>query len=578
VRAVTSAATALAAALCCVPLYAQERVDLAPILELERRGRHQEAAQGFEQVVIAHPANVPALLGLERVLRRLGQQDRVLPYLDSAVVLLPRENAVRSLQLRVLGTLGRASELTIAAERWIGDAPRASDPYREWAFALAQLGDVQGARRVLARGARRLGGGALGQELAQIEVVVGDWPAATRHWHAAAQDTDLGAAAALSLSQAPTVAREAVLNVLLVELRDPLAQRIAADLLVGWGRPTDAWTLLDRVVPVDPKRAIPVLKRFADRAQLTRTPEGAQVRGYALERLARLLRGPEAQQTRIDAARAFTDAGDRLAAERMLEQIALDPSAAPAGVKGAMATLIAVLADAGRVTDAELRLGDWHDRLTDSDVAALGERIARAWIRAGELDRAGQVLEGDSTIATEAIRGWIALFRGDLVGAGDHFRKAGPFAGSRREATDRTSALALIQRVTLNPVPQLGAALLTLERADTSRAIEELAVVARSLPTDGGYADVLVFAGQLAVRRGDPNAAELFEEALTVESGSGPVAPAAEFALAELAFREGRYPAAQERLERLILAYPGSAVVPQARRLLDQVRGAIPRS
>ena len=88
----------------------------------------------------------------------------------------------------------------------------------------------------------------------------------------------------------------------------------------------------------------------------------------------------------------------------------------------------------------------------------------------------------------------------------------------------------------------------------------------------------MVFAGQLAVRRGDPNAAQLLEEALTVESGSGPVAPAAEFALAELAVREKRYHAAQERLESLILAYPGSAVVPQARRLLDQVRGAIPRS
>jgi hypothetical protein len=349
-------------------------------------------------------------------------------------------------------------------------------------------------------------------------------------------------------------------------------------LLVGWGRPTEAWALLDRVVPIDPSRAVPILKRFAERAQLTRTEEGAQVRGYALERLANLLRGPEAQRARIDAARAFSDAGDRRAAERMLELIASDPSAAPAGVKGAMATLIAVLADAGRVADAERRLGEWRERLTDSDVAALRERIARAWIRQGELERAHQMLEGDSTVATEAIRGWIALFHGDLIGAGEHFRRAGPYAGSRREATARTAVLALIQRITVNPVPELGAALLTLEQADTVGAIDELTLVARSLPTDGGYADVMVFAGQLAVRRGDHNAAQLLEEALTVESGSGPVAPAAEFALAELAVREKRYHAAQERLESLILAYPGSAVVPQARRLLDQVRGAIPRS
>lgn len=65
--------------------------------------------------------------------------------------------------------------------------------------------------------------------------------------------------------------------------------------------------------------------------------------------------------------------------------------------------------------------------------------------------------------------------------------------------------------------------------------------------------------------------------ALAADS-SGPAAPAAEFRLARVYALTGRRTEAALRLERLILAHPESAVVPQARRLLDQVRGAIPQS
>jgi hypothetical protein len=52
----------------------------------------------------------------------------------------------------------------------------------------------------------------------------------------------------------------------------------------------------------------------------------------------------------------------------------------------------------------------------------------------------------------------------------------------------------------------------------------------------------------------------------------------AELGLAELAWRGGRADEARRRLERLILSYPASAVVPEARRLLDRVRGGVPSS
>ena len=53
-------------------------------------------------------------------------------------------------------------------------------------------------------------------------------------------------------------------------------------------------------------------------------------------------------------------------------------------------------------------------------------------------------------------------------------------------------------------------------------------------------------------------------------------APAAEFDLARLLVKLQRPREAVAQLEHLILTYPRSALIPQARRLLDETRGASP--
>ena len=429
-------------------LEAQERSELEPALRAERSGRHREAADLFERALRDDRGNVHALFGFERALRQVGRLDRLIPYLDSATVLAAEPGPVRALAIRVLSDLGRDDAVRQAAEAWIAVEGTAPDPYREWAFAAAQRGDIQLARRVLERGHEALGGGALLQELGQVAVVSGDWLAAARHWHEAARHADvMGAAAGSSLAQAPPAVRDAVLAVLLQELNDPIAQQIAADLLVNWERPSEAWSLLDRSVPSDRELAVRALRRFADRAARSTNRAAARVRGFALERLAGLLDGTEAQQARIDAARAFADAGDRQHAERMLGEIAADPSRAPAAAGGAMSTVIAVMADADRVEEAERRLTEWEDRLTPDDVSMLRERLAWAWLRNGEVDRADQVLGKDLTLTTMAVRGWIALYLGNLDAAAEHFREAGPFTGTRAEATQRTETLSLLQHI-----------------------------------------------------------------------------------------------------------------------------------
>ena len=206
--------------------------------------------------------------------------------------------------------------------------------------------------------------------------------------------------------------------------------------------------------------------------------------------------------------------------------------------------------------------------------------LAKARIARGELDRAATALANDSSVTAVAQRGWIALHRGDLKGAMESFRQAGPYATDRAAATDRTAMMALLQRVQQESSPELGAALLTLARGDSTNAIAGLRRAAGHLPVQGGRLEVLLVAGQVAAHldgEHDVTAIALFDEIVRA-GGEGAAPPAAELEWARLLIREGHSSEAIPHLEHLILTYPSSAVVPEARRELERAKGAIPKS
>ncbi|MGH7701387.1 MAG: tetratricopeptide repeat protein, partial [Gemmatimonadales bacterium] len=92
--------------------------------------------------------------------------------------------------------------------------------------------------------------------------------------------------------------------------------------------------------------------------------------------------------------------------------------------------------------------------------------------------------------------------------------------------------------------------------------------------------ELLLLAGRVAAGLGgahDATATALFADVVRT-GGDGAAAPAAELEWARVLLRQGRTDDAIAHLEHLILTYPGSAVVPQARRDLERARGAIPRS
>ena len=546
-------------------------------LELERRGRYEEAVAAYRSTLGSDQTDVAAWLGLERVLTRLGRLETMTALLDSAIGRNPASNFTRELELRVWGALGQLDSITAAAERWIIYAPGSPDPYRHWALAAYRRGASGRAIQILLEGRAQLGGSALAPELAQMYVATEAWAGAAEEWAAAVTlDESHTAAAAAGMRQAPELQRDRILMILIDPDRDPVVHRLAAEVLVSWNRPEEGWTLLDSALPVDRAQAVAVLSRFSDRTVRIGTSEAARARGYALERLAELTEGAAAERARVGAAQAFADAGDLAAARRMLETLAT-ADAAPGDAASAMATLIRVTLESGRLEEADTRFRVWEERLRADDVERLRQSLATEWIRRGELGRAGQLLAADSSIAALAVRGWVALYRGDLLAATEYFTAAGPRARSREEATRRTAMLALLQNIRRDSLPELGRALLLLEQGDTSTAVERVAEAAMQLDDAAESAHLLAFAGRLSVARGDHGRAEsLLQQALAADS-VGSAAPAAEYAMALVYAATGRPESAVLQLEHLILSHAGSAVVPEARRMLDQVRGAIPR-
>ena len=211
------------------------------------------------------------------------------------------------------------------------------------------------------------------------------------------------------------------------------------------------------------------------------------------------------------------------------------------------------------------------------EYASLQRRLALGHIGAGDLARADSAIAGDSTVEGLALSGRIRLYRGDVAGAIERFKAAGPFAGERGEATERTALLALLQPIEADSLPALGQALLELARGDTATAVAGLDRVGSDLPPAKGGAEVRLLAGRLAAASGKPADAERLFQAAASEAAPG-TAPAAELALAEVLLDQRRPAEAVAHLEHLILTYPASALVPQARRRLDEARGAVPKT
>ena len=551
---------------------------MARAFELERRGNYSAAADAYRAVLASKPAEVAALLGLERALLPTGQSDDILPQVRAALALSPRSGAVYGVALRAYAAADAADSLRVVAERWAAVAPGDETPYREWGAAALARRDREGAAAAYRSGRAALHRpDALAAELAQLATQDGDFVVALREWVSAIRRfPGYRTSAVNGLVVAPDTLRPDLLKLLASESDLP-ARRLEADLRARWGDPRGALDALQAALPQQTPAAVDALRGLLDQLRTQSGHDARVAQGLALELIAERSSEAERARLRLDAARAYTAAGERDAARRMLVGIANDDRAPGAVSAGASSTLVQVLIGEGKLDEAGRQLTAHKDDMAGDDYAALRRRLALGFVHAGDLARADSTVAGDSTVDGLALAGQLRLYHGDIAGAIQRFKAAGPFAGERDDATERTALLAMLQPIEADSLPELGSALLALARGDTAKAVEGLERVGAGLPPSGGGAELRLMAGRLAAADAKPADAERLLKAAAAPDAPG-TAPAAELALAELLVAQNRPQEAVAQLEHMILTYPASALVPQARRRLDEARGAVPKT
>jgi hypothetical protein len=550
---------------------------MARAFDLERRGGYEEAARVYRSILTVRPGDLGALLGLERSLTPMNRLPEMLPEVQRAMAQRPVPLPAYSIALRAYAAAGRYDSLPWLVDRWSAAAPGDESPFREWASAALQNRDRVTARAAYRAGRERLGRpDALSAEMAQLAIAEQDWDLAAREW-ARATEQLLGyrTSASTALAQAPEAARAGVLH-RLDGLKSMEATLIAVDLRVRWGDPLEGFARLIGVLPSQPGQQVDLLQAFLEQARHGDTPSYRRAQALALEALGeRWSSAGQRARFRLDAARAYAEAGDLADSRRLLTQVASDTSSNRQVAADAEATLLDLLVREGNLEEAAGRLAEARHSVGVDELLRLRRAVAMGFAAAGSTERAMALLLADSTVESSALQGWIRLFVGDLKGAVEQWQEAGPFAGTRAEATYRASALAMLQRIEGDSLPLLGSAFQLLARGDTLAAARAFEAASGQVPIDHGGAEMLERSGELyRALENRPEAERLLRAAIH------PAAPGASAAalleLGRLFAAAGQADAAVAELERLVLEYPTSALVPQARRLLDELRNAVP--
>src|SRR6266513_3999472 len=90
---------------------------IGPGFELERSGHYADAATVYLTTVRNDPANIPALLGLERVLFVLNRLNELVPLVQRARARLPENQALHGLEMRVSDATNQRASTQPAAPR-----------------------------------------------------------------------------------------------------------------------------------------------------------------------------------------------------------------------------------------------------------------------------------------------------------------------------------------------------------------------------------------------------------------------------------------------------------------------------
>ena len=524
-------------------------------LDLENASRYREAVAAWRSVIAAG-ATTQGILGLERVFTQLGQEDSVLPPLDSALAMNPADRALRGAQLRLLRSMGHEAQARAAFDIWRRIQPRDVAPYHDYASQLLQEGHTAAADTVLQQATTTLGSvQGLTIEIAQLRAALGLWGQAAIAWREAmAAELYIESAAIYSLMPAQAAARDSIRGVLAkVPMSAPLKRTLGA-LELAWGAPRNAWRVLATLTASD--SAYDSWNEFAQDAERA----GAWL--VARDALAAMHKQRPNASIAMRAAQASISGGDAAAALPLLASAreTLQPFAIRTQV---LPLQLRALSQLGRGGEAEALLANSVD-IEAGARKSYARLVAWAWIRGGQIEKARAALVGANGDDEDEVTAWLALYDGNLA-------KARP--GLRRPVeitAEAVTVMAFLGRTHADNSRIAGRAFLALARGDSAQAAIGLERAADDLPDAAPF--LLALAARVqAARHLDPAAIVLWERIVT-RFAAAPEAAESDLEWARALTRAKNNSGAIERLEHLLLTYPQSALLPQARRELESLR------
>jgi tetratricopeptide (TPR) repeat protein len=532
---------------------------LLQALDLESAGKCAEALPLFRQSLGDGDVAGP-LLGFERCAAYLGRQDTVLVVVDSILLRRPKDPTVRLVQLRTLTTTQRFDEARQAFAQWLAAVPHDPEPFRQYARQLLDEGRTRAADTVLQLAVKTLGNAReLSAEMAELRASLGMWDASVRAWRdAMSLSPYLEQSAIFVLLQAPAAARDSVRTALAADPPELHARRILAGLELRWRSARDAWQALSTLPPND--STVQAWIEFAADAE-----QQDAWRAASDAYTAALAHGAD-RSLSLKAATAALQGGEPDLALRLLGNLA---AAGDSSLTTSVLLLqVRALSQLGRPQEADSVLAATPLR---ADTSARGEAlraIAWGWVRVGDLTKARTALARSGSDADAHATAWIALYEGDLKTARTGLR--------RIEETSREAvvAMSLLARTKADSSRKAGEAFLVLARSDTARAAELFEAAAGELPD--GAPILLGIAARLYTVTPDSSRSLTIWQGIVDKYPDAPEAAEAELEWARTLRRHGDGAAAIARLEHLILTYPQSALVPQARRELEIAKGASP--
>lgn len=561
---------------------AEELVQIRDATMRETAGDFAGARRILDRVLQNNPQSLSGLLSMERVLRMEGRLHDLVPYVEAHLKADNTSAIGNQMLVRALSSLDQVAELERAGERWVRATPKVETPYREVARVWQQRGDHARALQILELGRSRVGrGDALALELGDAYAALEEYGRATREWERAigpdARGLLLVQRRLAGLPDGGAQVLPALVDALTRGSTTPQRRRAAATLAIDAGLGQRAEQVVRETAAqlrgIERQSFLVEMARRADAARLPR------VAHWAYSQMTPADLSPEQMlAVRARVAELALAIGDTASAARSFSELEKSLAVGSPQRRQAIALRIQLMVREGKLAEAATDLAAFRAEFaTAPELDAVAATLANAYIEKGDAEKAERSLNGVRGPRADITRGRIALGRGDVGAAKIALIAAAP-ALKGAEATETIRLVTLLGRVSRTGGELLGKALERVAAEAHREAFTLLETGAARLPGTERAA-VLDYAAGIADRADLPLEAERVRRRIVEDHAGSMEAPAALLALARsLAERGDAADEARRHLEDLILNYPRSALVPQARQELDRLQGRVPRS